>query len=471
MKGTLMRFSISDIIHLVIILFVLSNTLLAQNRTQKIYLKDGSTIEGTIIAEDDSTLVVDTKYGRLDIWKSNIIEKESKQIPPLLDTPRSVWEPPKNNPVPQDQVIPKVDTNIAGETTHEKQSRKEETLIDKQEAKQHFSQLDVAQIIKIYLKDGSTIQGKIIAQDDSTLVLESRYGTLDIKKSSILKQEMISVESKPPAVKSMKTINLIDGSVLKGRVTYEDSDSLIIETSYGRMVIPQSQVKQSSKKWSPKSSGEEKPISDPPERPNIISESSPQELRHNFELFGGASFPMGDYGSTTALYAGYATTGFCAGLQYMAELSRNVVCSFMGMVNYNSVDETEMNNIYSSYASGINVNAGHWLHIWALGGLGFDAPIPPSTVCYGKFLVGGVFGNSPEMNFSYQSMSVNEQSASAIAIGYGFDFGFTVTRMDICFRYLTTEPEYSITNASTDLSQKFKQPTATILLTMGVILN
>lgn len=42
-----------------------------------------------------------------------------------------------------------------------------------------------------YLKDGSTIQGKIIAQDDSTLVVETKYGILEIRKERIVKQEEI----------------------------------------------------------------------------------------------------------------------------------------------------------------------------------------------------------------------------------------------------------------------------------------
>jgi hypothetical protein len=40
-----------------------------------------------------------------------------------------------------------------------------------------------------YLKDGSTIQGKIIAQDDSTLVVETPYGTLEIQRTNILNQQ------------------------------------------------------------------------------------------------------------------------------------------------------------------------------------------------------------------------------------------------------------------------------------------
>jgi hypothetical protein len=41
----------------------------------------------------------------------------------------------------------------------------------------------------LHLRDGSTIQGKIVAQDDSTLVLETSYGTLEIQRTNILNQE------------------------------------------------------------------------------------------------------------------------------------------------------------------------------------------------------------------------------------------------------------------------------------------
>jgi hypothetical protein len=49
-----------------------------------------------------------------------------------------------------------------------------------------FGQTDVK---TLHLKDGSTIQGRIVAQDDSTLVVETQYGTLEIQRTSILNQE------------------------------------------------------------------------------------------------------------------------------------------------------------------------------------------------------------------------------------------------------------------------------------------
>lgn len=39
------------------------------------------------------------------------------------------------------------------------------------------------------LKDGGTIQGRIVAQDDSTLVVETQYGTLEIQRATILNQQ------------------------------------------------------------------------------------------------------------------------------------------------------------------------------------------------------------------------------------------------------------------------------------------
>lgn len=42
-----------------------------------------------------------------------------------------------------------------------------------------------------YLQDGTIIQGKIIAQDDSMLVVETKYGILKIRKERIVKQEEI----------------------------------------------------------------------------------------------------------------------------------------------------------------------------------------------------------------------------------------------------------------------------------------
>ena len=70
-------------------------------------------------------------------------------------------------------------------------------------------------VLTIYLKDGAQLQGKIIAQDDSTIVLETQYGTLDIKKVDVIKQEKAETET--------QQIYLNNGTVFNGVITCGNS--------------------------------------------------------------------------------------------------------------------------------------------------------------------------------------------------------------------------------------------------------
>jgi len=111
--------------------------------------------------------------------------------------------------------------------------------------------LGQTEIKDFYLKDGTIIQGKVIAQDDSIMVVDTQYGSLEIQRSNIIKVE----QPKEPQIVTKKpeatTIYLIDGTTIKGVVTVENEDSLGIETDYGLMNIPKSSVKPTENKFIP----------------------------------------------------------------------------------------------------------------------------------------------------------------------------------------------------------------------------
>jgi hypothetical protein len=103
----------------------------------------------------------------------------------------------------------------------------------------------------VYLKDGTTIQGKVVAQDDSTLVLETQYGTLEIRRANILKQELAKQLPAEPKASEAQIIYLKDGTTVIGFVTLEGPDSLSVETGYGSIKIPKSSVSHIGSKLHP----------------------------------------------------------------------------------------------------------------------------------------------------------------------------------------------------------------------------
>ena len=87
----------------------------------------------------------------------------------------------------------------------------------------------------IYLKDGAKIQGKVLAQDDSTIVVEAKYRTLEIQKSNVA-----MLESNEPGSSKTVTVFMIDGKIIHGVLVVKDKDSIGVDTGYGVLMIPKS---------------------------------------------------------------------------------------------------------------------------------------------------------------------------------------------------------------------------------------
>jgi len=87
--------------------------------------------------------------------------------------------------------------------------------------------------VKVYLKDGSFIKGKILTQDEKILILKTSFGEAKLEKDK--------VKSIEPEEKEM-VINLKDGSILKGKILSEDKNIIIIETSLGKLNIDRKNI-------------------------------------------------------------------------------------------------------------------------------------------------------------------------------------------------------------------------------------
>lgn len=98
----------------------------------------------------------------------------------------------------------------------------------------------------IHLRDGTIIQGRIVAQDDSTLVVETKYGMLDIQKTNVLSQESSEQTPGKSTAPGAETIHLKDGTIIRGIIVSEGTDSLAVDTMYGSIKIPKSAIEQSS---------------------------------------------------------------------------------------------------------------------------------------------------------------------------------------------------------------------------------
>jgi tetratricopeptide (TPR) repeat protein len=83
----------------------------------------------------------------------------------------------------------------------------------------------------VFLKDGKSLEGKVIAQSESEVKLRTEYGTLTIPREDIEKIDIA------PAKLTFK-----DGRNLHGEIVSESQTELKLKTKYGELTIPKSEI-------------------------------------------------------------------------------------------------------------------------------------------------------------------------------------------------------------------------------------
>jgi opacity protein-like surface antigen len=276
-----------------------------------------------------------------------------------------------------------------------------------------------AEIKTVYLKDGTTIQGKIVAQDDSTLVLETQYGTLEIRRTSILREELAKQLPAKPKPKEAQTVYLKDGTTVKGVITFESADSLTVETGYGSMKIPRSSVIRIGSKLSPKS---ERPSPVEPERNAPVLHTPVGEKKTCLYFSGGLSFP-----SKPKEFTDYWNMGFNVGGGFGFDLTPSL--SILGLAEYNNLsfnkDQFLRDFGFSSY--GISLSGGAASILTVTGSL--KILLNPSTSESRVYVLGGIGFfqvSTSDVQVSYQGRTETAQGTKESAFSAHFGAGVDI---------------------------------------------
>jgi opacity protein-like surface antigen len=271
----------------------------------------------------------------------------------------------------------------------------------------------------IYLKDGTTIQGKIVAQDDSTLVLETQYGTLEIRKANILRQELAKQLLPKPKALETQIICLKDGTTVTGFVTFESADSLSVETGYGTMKIPRSSVKRIGTKPVPQ---KERPSPVEPEPERTVMPTPVREKNSSLFLSGGVSFP-----SKPKEFTDYWKMGFNVGGGFGFDLTPSL--SILALADYNSLpfDEDQFLKDLGLSSYGISLSGGAASILTVTGSL--KILLNPSSSASTVYVLGGIGFfqvSTSDIKVSYRGTTETAQGTKESAFSAHFGAGVDI---------------------------------------------
>lgn len=170
-------------------------------------------------------------------------------------------------------------------------------------------------------------------------------------------------------------------------------------------------------------------------------------------FFGGLAFPTGDFGSTSSVSAGGASTGFAFGGEIGIPLPRGLSVLGTATLAFNSLSEKYFQDASGSSAP-ISGDLGSWTTIWPMAGIRYSGSFTPAAGYYLQGQVGLLFGSTPEVNASQGGYRYTAKSASSSAFAYGFGVGVVFARIvNVGLRYSGGQPTYEY-----QVTETFSQP-------------
>ena len=153
-------------------------------------------------------------------------------------------------------------------------------------------------------------------------------------------------------------------------------------------------------------------------------------IKNHLSLFGGATFPTGDFSALSGNTAGFAKTGFGGGLEFTARVLEGLQVGALGEFSVNSTDEEFLRKYFSSVPVGIS--SGSWFLFGGMASVGYIVDVSPVFGLYGRGYLGLCVGGSPEFSINLPSSSggmVKQNSATSSSFGYGVGAGVVISNL------------------------------------------
>ena len=201
---------------------------------------------------------------------------------------------------------------------------------------------------------------------------------------------------------------------------------------------------------------------------SILNEnvSAQENSSMNFKIFGGASFPISDYGATSGERAGFASIGYSIMLEGTKYLSQNVNWISSVTISTNGFDNLTLEKSLPNS----QVNAGSYNSIWILTGISPETNLSSEIKLYGLVEAGLLFSIFPAIHYyDFYKGTKNLASQKGISLAYCLGGGVNINKINVGIRFNAGYPKYkqSFTNGLLD-SREVKLPLMILQFFIGI---
>jgi hypothetical protein len=197
----------------------------------------------------------------------------------------------------------------------------------------------------------------------------------------------------------------------------------------------------------------------------------------DFRIYGGFSFPAGDFSSSASAdvgdyVGGRARLGFSVGVEIDFPLSENEKLSWMNSLILASQPTSYINEFGTFILQGGDVQTGSWLLAVPLTGIKYKFPISEfvDIIAFGQ--IGALYGQSPEIRIEDpEGDTFTQKTANGTGIAYGTGAGLYIHDLiSVNIRMISGAPEYEAdtTFQGEESTFMFIQKTTLIQLMAGV---
>lgn len=197
---------------------------------------------------------------------------------------------------------------------------------------------------------------------------------------------------------------------------------------------------------------------------NTSAQKKPQFM--NFSFFGGAAYPIGDFGSTIGEKASYAKTGFCGMFEMRKNLISNINWIGSLAADFNSFDEKTFHSQFGNN----KISFSNYTSTWIMTGVGFEFSASSISKVYGTGQIGFLLFSFPDITYKNRNLNSIQTTQRGTATAFGIGGGFIMYGINLGVRYYTGEPEYiqkvNYNNYTDEV--KVKVPVAVLQFIIGI---